>query len=392
MRRALACEVLVVGTGVAGVGAAIAAARAGAKTLLIGGEAVPGGVAVAGMHRSMCGLFANGKPPPVRPLNDGLALEVFRSLAERDPARGITAVGRVYVLPFETSTLVSTLLEALTAEPSLEARFGTRATQVHAKDGRIVDIVAEDEEGIIEIDVRAVVDCSGDGSVIHLAGAQCRDTPANELQLAGQSLRLGAVEDPDGMLRLRVPYQLAQGVADGVLPRHARFTQWVPSAIAGEGDLKLSVPPTAPSREKIASEDARRVHEYLKDALPELRSSRVIARSSRVVDREGRRIFGEYTLTEDDVLSARKFEDGVVRSAWPIELWDQERGPRFRYLPDGEFYEIPLRCLKVAAISNAWAAGRCISATHLAHASTRAMGTCLSLGEQAGQDAARSLA
>jgi hypothetical protein len=166
----------------------------------------------------------------------------------------------------------------------------------------------------------------------------------------------------------------------------------VPSAIAGEGDLKLSVPPAAPSREKIASEDAQRVHDYLKDALPELRSSRVIARSSRVVDREGRRIFGEYTLTEDDVLSARKFEDGVVRSAWPIELWDQERGPRFRYVPDGEFYEIPLRCLKVAAISNAWAAGRCISATHLAHASTRAMGTCLSLGEQAGQDAARSLA
>lgn len=392
MRRALSCEVLVVGTGVAGVGAAVAAARAGAHTLLIGAEAVPGGVAVAGMHRSMCGLFASGKPPPVRPLNDGLALEVFRSLAERDPARGITAVGRVYVLPFETSTLVSTLLEFLKAERLLEARFGTRATQVHAKDGRIVSVVAEDEQGIIEIDVRAVVDCSGDGSVIHLAGAQCRDTPATELQLAGQSLRLGAVEDPDEMLRLKVPYQLARGVADGVLPPHARFTQWVPSAIAGEGDLKLSVPPTAPSREQTASEDAQRVHDYLKETLPELRSSHVIVRSSRVVDREGRRILGEYTLTEDDVLSARKFEDGVVRSAWPIELWDQERGPRFRYVPDGEFYEIPRRCLKVAAIGNAWAAGRCISATHLAHASTRAMGTCLSLGEQAGRDAARSLA
>jgi hypothetical protein len=139
------------------------------------------------------------------------------------------------------------------------------------------------------------------------------------------------------------------------------------------------------------SEDAQRVHRYLREVLPELRSSRLVERSPRVVEREGQRIVGGYTLTEEDVLSARKFPDGAVKSAWPIELWSQERGLRFKYLPDGEHYEIPLRCLKVAAIENAWAAGRCISATHLAHASTRAMGTCLSLGETAGGEAARSV-
>lgn len=68
--------------------------------------------------------------------------------------------------------------------------------------------------------------------------------------------------------------------------------------------------------------------------------------SSGISEREGLRMTGEYTLTEEDVLSGRKFHDGVVKSAWPVELWDQKKGPSYRYLDESAYYEIPLRCLK----------------------------------------------
>jgi len=113
--------------------------------------------------------------------------------------------------------------------------------------------------------------------------------------------------------------------------------------------------------------------------------------SPRVVDREGPRLCGEYTLTSDDILNARKFPDGAVKNAWPIELWDQEKGPSYRYLEPGNYHEIPLRCLKAQGISNCWSAGRCISATREALGSTRVIGICLSLGEEAGREAAQNV-
>jgi hypothetical protein len=113
--------------------------------------------------------------------------------------------------------------------------------------------------------------------------------------------------------------------------------------------------------------------------------------SPEVAYREGARAWGEYTLTADVVLGARKFPDGAVRNAWPIELWDREKGPSYRYLDPGEYYEIPLRCLKAQEVSNLWCAGRCISASHEALGSTRVMGPCIALGEEAGREAAGSV-
>jgi hypothetical protein len=109
---------------------------------------------------------------------------------------------------------------------------------------------------------------------------------------------------------------------------------------------------------------------------------------SGILQREGRRILGEYVLTEQDVLAGRKFPDAVARNSWPMELWDAARGTRYRYPPDNDYYEIPFRCLQVRNFSNLLTAGRCISVSHEALGSTRVMGACLALGDAAGQAAA----
>ncbi len=89
---------------------------------------------------------------------------------------------------------------------------------------------------------------------------------------------------------------------------------------------------------------------YLASVLPAFQDSYVAGTSLKVLEREGRRINGAYTLTKEDVLAARKFPDGVVKNAWPIELWDREKGTIYKYVPRGDYYEIPFRCLMVEGI------------------------------------------
>jgi hypothetical protein len=99
---------------------------------------------------------------------------------------------------------------------------------------------------------------------------------------------------------------------------------------------------------------------------------------------------GEYSLSAADVRQARKFADAVCRCCWPIEYWDPEQGVSLEYLAEHDYYEIPLRCLKVQGLRNVWAAGKCLSADRYAQASARVVGSCWSMGEAAGRAAAQA--
>jgi hypothetical protein len=168
-----------------------------------------------------------------------------------------------------------------------------------------------------------------------------------------------------------------------------KFTTFTLGNSPDEGYCKMSIDAEeGVGREEQAKRDAARIHEYLSSVIPAFQGSSLAGTSLKVLDREGRRITGMYTLTKEDVLSARKFPDGVVKNAWPIELWDRSKGTIYKYVPRGEYYEIPFRCLMARNVANLLTAGRCISVTSEALGSTRVMGACMSLGEQAGRAAA----
>ena len=99
-------------------------------------------------------------------------------------------------------------------------------------------------------------------------------------------------------------------------------------------------------------------------------------------------IVGEYILTGADVVGAKKFPDAVARCAWPVEQWGADGKTRLRWLPPGEFYEIPARSLRAAKLKNLFMAGKTISADVEAIASARVMGCCLATGEAAAKLAA----
>ena len=384
------CDVLVIGGGAAGIGAAVAAAREGVHTILIEKNNFPGGIAVTGLHRFICGLYANGTEMPNDTLNNGIVREICSQLHTLAPEKTVLHMGKVYVLPYATDDLVSVFRSLIEKDGHLDILYNTQAMSVQTEQDAITVVTVRNLDGNFDIIPRFVIDCSGDGIIVQLSGARYHVFPPHQRQLAGYAFRVKGLKEIDDMMPLRVPYCLSRAVVEKKLPIYLKFTTFIPGDDKDEGYCRLSIPPVeGRNRNKQARKDALLVHSYLSLALPIFRDSFIVGMSEEVVDREGIQVCGEYMLTADDVVNAQRFPDGVVKNAWPIELWDQEKGPLYRYLKPGEHYEIPLRCLKAQDISNLYCAGRCISVSHEALGSTRVIGTCISLGEQAGCDAAR---
>jgi glycine/D-amino acid oxidase-like deaminating enzyme len=428
------CDVVVVGAGAAGVPAAVAAARNSADVLLVERRAYPGGTAVAGQHRHICGLYSNAAVPDESPLNGGLVAEVCDRLHALAPGKRPVRMGKVDVLPYSPAQLRQVFADLLKAEARLCTMFETVVTDATLDENGVSRLSA----GELEIVASAVIDCSGDGAVIRTNSALHEPAPASGRQLAGFTVRILGLEGEADMLQVRVPYEARKAVEAGLLNSSLLFTTFLPGDTPDEGWLRLNLPaqnpPRLPSRRwpdgihpsqegtscadqqscdpllgglvtprrdrggfspasnadtsKIAKNHADMLLKYLKERVPAFRAARLEDCVPEVLEREGPRLKGLYTLTAEDVLGAKTFPDVVARSAWPIELWEPERGSVYRYLEPGRFCEIPLRCLKSAAARNLFCAGRCISATREALGATRVIGCCLALGEAAGNAAA----
>jgi FAD dependent oxidoreductase len=388
MKR-LSCDVLVIGGGVAGSSAAVAAARSGARTLLVEKEPYLGGTGYAGMFQYICGLYLNGADFPSDTLNDGLAREIALHLLQASPDRTIRKVGRVYLLPYKRDELDAILGSLCRGENRLELLHNCTATAVEVSSGNVNTVTVSVPGGEQSITAAMVIDCSGSGAIAAMAGAGVELTPPGERQLAGYVVHVKGLKNRGEGLPLEVPFRLARAVTEGKLPPLLKFTTFTPGDAADEGFCKMSLDGEAgPGRDERAHRDAAAMLSCLAGEIPAFKDSVIAGSSLTVLDREGGRVAGHYTLTRDDILAARKFPDGVVKNAWPIELWDRARGTVYAYVPQGEYYEIPFRCLMVNGCGNLLTAGRCISVTREALGSTRVMGTCMALGEQAGRAAA----
>ncbi|MGC8834488.1 MAG: FAD-dependent oxidoreductase, partial [Armatimonadota bacterium] len=133
----------------------------------------------------------------------------------------------------------------------------------------------------------------------------------------------------------------------------------------------------------------RRIAEFCRRYLPGFQNSYISTVAPMLGVRESRRIIGEYVLTEEDVMEARKFPDAVARNCYPIDIHNPRgRGTTIRRLPPGEYNEVPYRCLVPLQIDGLLVAGRCISATFAAQAAVRVQDNCRAFGQAAGTAAA----
>jgi len=133
----------------------------------------------------------------------------------------------------------------------------------------------------------------------------------------------------------------------------------------------------------------RQIVAFLRRYVPGFERAYAAQSGVQIGVRETRRIRGEYTLTAEDVLSARRFDDVIARGSYPIDIHNPEgRGTILKRLPPGEAYDIPLRCLLPQRVDRLVVAGRCISGTHEAHSSYRVMPVAMATGQAAGVCAA----
>lgn len=187
----------------------------------------------------------------------------------------------------------------------------------------------------------------------------------------------------------------AQAKGDVTIPREvvSFFISPYPDEVTVNMTRVVDIDPLDPDDLTRAEVEARgqamQLFDFFRKRVPGFEHSRIAATATQVGIRESRRIVGEYTLTRDDVLQGKHFDDAVARSAYPIDIHNPSgTGTQTHRLRAGESYEIPYRCLVPAKVDRLLVAGRCISTTHEALASTRLTPTVMTLGQAAGTAAA----
>ena len=393
------CDVLALGGGGAGLSAAVAAARAGAHTVLVERHGALSGMAVAALVHSICGLYRLRSEPGAVLAHRGLPGELAARLMRAGAAPGPMRCGRLDVLPHSPPGFAA-VADALTGECStLETRLHTELVATHGV-GRIeaVDLFCRGIRATIE--PGAVVDASGDATLAALAGAGTDQASAILLQRPAFIFALHTVDaaalDADG--RLRLAALLAGAVHAGQIERGALGAHFRPTGrgsevyctvdLAGPEDFDPTSPAHLGALERLGRRLAVSLTAFLRAHLPAFTSAEIAAFPTRVGIRESRRVRGEITITGEAVLRGLDTPDCVAFGTWPMELREKPTGPRWRY-PEGDRpTQIPLGALKVADVTNLWTAGRCLSCDHEAQAALRVIGTCLATGQAAGLAAA----
>ena len=396
---------VVVGSGSAGSSAAIAAARGGATTLLV--EKLP---FLGGNSTAVLDTFYGFYTPGER------ALKVVGGVGD-DVVAALRRLGEVIERPntYGAGTGVTYLAEhlkvvweGLVTEAGAKVLLHAFVQDVRVSDGRVSEVLVATKAGLRNVSAAVVVDASGDADVCHHAGMSYE--LAGELdpaQTLTTTFRMGNVDQErrrqiskDELHRLM---REAAESGEYDLPRlegsdHVTPVDGMTATIMtrvdqvrhdAEGRLVNATDPEVLS--EVEMEGRRQALEYVRflvDKVPGYEGASLIALSSQIGMRETRRVYGDYRVTREDVLSARRFEDQIGLCGAPIEDHHPGIGTRWEYLPDGSAVGIPYRSLIPADGVNVLSPGRCFSATHDAHASIRSMAQCMAMGQAAGSAAA----
>ncbi|KQL45881.1 FAD-dependent oxidoreductase [Brevibacillus choshinensis] len=418
MDRVLEADVVVVGGGPAGINAALASGRMGAKTILIERYGFLGGMSTAALVYPWMTFHTEKGEQVIK----GIAQEIVERLQERggSPGHLRDTVGFVHTVTPYHPEIYKLLAVEMLKEAGVKLLVHSFVDQVAVEGERITAIQITTKSGKYEIRGNVFVDASGDADVAYLAGAptsQGRESDGRtqpmtmKFRMRGVDLdqvKAYMLEHPEDFYH-KTPFdQLRELPLTGV---QGFYTQWKSSGVPINRDQVLFF--SGPEKDEVlinctrvqgldgtdvedlteAEEVGRRqvlmMSDFLKKMVPGFSRASISAVGTQIGIRETRRISGEYSLTIEDVVQGRKFSDVIARSGYPVDIHDPSgKGVIAAEIEGDGAYDIPYRCLLPQTIENLLAAGRCISTTHEALATTRLTPSCMATGQAAGTAAA----
>jgi hypothetical protein len=393
-------DVAVVGGGSAGATAAIAAARLGARTLLIDRLAFLGGTSTAVLD-TFYAFYTPGDAP--RRVVGGLGWEVARRLTSEGAAfERPNTYGAGTGVTYDPEAL-KVLWEELATDAGVELLLHAWATGVRVRDGRVESIRTWSKGGERWYPAAVVIDASGDADISAMAGAgydDARTTPATQALSTLFTLANVDVARAASVPKAELWARMRSAAASGAYRLPRLEGSWHRTPRRGVVMVHMTrVPnvdatdPDALTRAELEGRrQVREYHRFLRDQVPGFEESVVVSTSPAIGVRESRRVFGDYRLTRDDVLVGRRFDDEVALCGAPIEDHGAGGDTRWDYVAASGVYGIPYRTLLPHGLDGLLVAGRCFSATHDAHASARSMATCMAMGQAAGTAAALAAA
>ncbi|NMA62323.1 MAG: FAD-dependent oxidoreductase [Firmicutes bacterium] len=412
------CDVLVVGGGPAGIGASVASARLGKKVILVERYGFLGGWSTVALVAPMM-TFHSGS----RQVIAGIGDELIQRLRKYDASPGHIPdpIGFTStVTPFHPE-FIKIEAEQMLLESGVTILYHSLVTEVVKGEEELVAVHGYSKSGQFTIKAKAFVDCTGDGDLICFAGFPYKSgredgtpQPASLIFRVG-NVDFGAVrtymndhpdqfvldrktDSVDGFSALAVSgfFKLVEEAAqkgDFSVPRDRVLL--FSGVIPGEVTVNMTRLPSVDvenwedwSRAEIQGrQQVLQTFQFLKKYIPGFADSNLIQVATQVGLRETRRAVGEYYLTTKDILAGTLSPDRIGLGAFPIDIHSPDDAG-LEFYDNKHPYGIPYGCLVPKGSRNLWVAGRCISTTHKAHASTRVMPTCFVTGQAAGTAAA----
>ncbi len=332
----------------------------------------------------------------------GLPWEIVERLQHRGMVlERPSSYGAGQAVTYDPPTL-QVVWEQTAQEASVRIRLHTFCVDVVREGESVTGIVVSGKSGLGLITGQVFVDASGDADLCFRAGvpfqAAGEDGPAQSLTT---TFRLGNVDEARALQVKRADLvrlmREANLSGDYHLPREEGSLHRTPvrGVVATNLTRVAYVDGTDPveltKAELAGRAQALEYVRFLRERIPGYENAFLLNFCTQIGIRETRRVFGDYRLTREDVLSARQFADAIAQCGAPIEDHHAGHDTRWEYLAAGATYDIPYRCLIPQKVENLLTAGRCLSATHDAHASVRSMGQCMAMGQAAGTAAALAL-
>lgn len=394
-------DVIVCGAGPAGIAAAITAARAGAKVRLFEWRGCLGGIWTAGL----LGYFLDFNKP-------GFAKELRDKLDARDARANSTSTSRFCYDP----EALKMLLEDLCVEAGVKFQYHTKVCAAFKEGNRLRTIVTESKSGRQAWRAPVFIDTTGDGDLGVLAGCgfeigESADCPCQPMSLNAllvvkdveqlrEFVRFGQPkpgENTDGEKKKRIKDAI---VKSGHFPSYAGSTLWHVrgNLVFAMMNQEFSVKPWDAAEITAATVRARAEMNKMVSGLRSLggpwEDIQVVATAEQIGVRDGRRIAGRFTMTKEDLIKGARYEDGVVRATFGVDIHattadhNKNGGATHATGIKVKPYDIPLRALIAKEVDGLMMAGRCISGDFIAHASYRVTGNAVGMGEGAGVIAA----